>query len=77
MQLFSITGNDLSRWISNQKGIFDESEVKKLKDDVLKKDFSIKTIGLDVSKTLLSKFVGKSSDILITSICDLIKGEDQ
>jgi len=70
LKIFDINTDNFKNWIIKQKELFSDTD---LRDELNKKDFDIKEIGIEASKTILSKLVGKSSDVLVDSFVEFIK----
>ena len=73
--LFDKKEEDISKWIKSQNNIINDDEIKKIQKNLTKEKISLTNLGKEASKTLLSKFIGKSGDMLVDRFFEFLSGK--
>ena len=77
--IFEIYGknkSDFILWLKNINQTKKDKDLKIILDKIQQDSIDIKNISKDVLKTISSKFIGKSSDIIIDSLFNVLVGDD-
>jgi hypothetical protein len=74
-QIFDITIEEYKRFVQSNMDVFNSDELNKLMADLNKKNFSIKDLSIEASKIILSSLIGKSGELMVEKISELLKNK--
>jgi len=74
--IFGFKPSDIVSWAEKQNSKFNDKEIQEIKYKLTKKKLTTQEITVDISKTILGKFIGKSSDVIMDEVIKVITGND-
>ena len=72
-ELFNIDSNEFAKWIEQINKTINDKSLASIQSKLIAKDINLNQIGVNMLKTIGSKFVGQSSDMIVDSFFNMIK----